>query len=179
MPRDNWPLGALLHNAQGKTSARKVADRSQGRFSATTWRHLVTGIMYRDGEPTEYRPEPQTVIDAANAVGIKNVDHALRLAGFDPENLPGQAGRVGRPDLDDFTDAELLGAVEERLRRLRGGQAATKRSDKADDLDQEKRGADLYVLAARGQADSAPERREAEWATRGQESQDPGSDEPL
>jgi hypothetical protein len=113
--RNDWPLGPLLSEAQGRRSAREMAKISEGRFSATTWRWLTTGIRVRAGEETVYRPDPQTVIDAARVTGLDE-DRALRMAGFDPRNLPVPAGQVGSPSLEAFTDDEILQEIRKRLR---------------------------------------------------------------
>lgn len=176
--RDDWPLGELMKRAQGNLSAREMARRSDGRFSQTTWRQLVRGTIRRDGEDLPYRPDPQTVLAAVRVAGIEDEEAALRMAGYDPRSLPIPVGRTVRPAMGVFTDQELLDEVRERMRRGRHGSTPVE-DDNVRALHPPKQPVDVDGLAARTVVNSQAEQREAEWAERGQESQDPGSDEPL
>lgn len=170
-------MGAALAEAQGRESAREMSRRSAGRFSATTWRWLVTGIRVRQGEASVYRPDPQTVIDAARVAELDQA-RALRMAGFDPENLPAAAGQVGRPDLEAFTDDELLREVRDRLRGRHGNVPV----DEPDNLrhlppPDQPASTDDEVMAARDVPGFKGQRLQQESDTLGEESQDPGGDD--
>lgn len=176
--RDDWPLGELMKRAQGNLSAREMARRSDGRFSQTTWRQLVRGTIRRDGEDLPYRPDPQTVLAAVRVAGIEDEEAALRMAGYDPRSLPIPVGRTVRPAMGVFTDQELLDEVRERMRRGRHGSTPVE-DDNVRALRPPKQPVDVDAVAARTVLNSQAEQRETEWAERGQESQETGSDEPL
>jgi len=167
-----------MKRAQGNLSAREMARRSDGRFSQTTWRQLVRGTIRRDGEDFPYRPDPQTVLAAVRVAGIEDEEAALRMAGYDPRSLPIPVGRTVRPAMGVFTDQELLDEVRERMRRGRHGGTSVE-DDNVRVLHPSKQPVDVDAVAARTVLNSQAEQREAEWAERGQESQETGSDEPL
>lgn len=179
--RGGWPLGELLARAQGSLSAREMARRSDGRFSATTWRQLVLGTIRRNGEDLPYRPEPETVLAAVRVAGVVDEEAALRLAGYDPRNLPIPVGRTVRPALGVFTDRELLDEVEVRMRLGRHGSPPVE-DDNVRTLHPAKQPPevdDTLGRAARRSPGFAGERIAAKFAELDEGSQDPGSDEPV
>jgi hypothetical protein len=176
--RDDWPLGELMKRAQGNLSAREMARRSDGRFSQTTWRQLVRGTIRRDGEDLPYRPDPQTVLAAVRVAGIEDEEAALRMAGYDPRSLPIPVGRTVRPAMGVFTDQELLDEVRERMRRGRHGSTPVE-DDNVRILHSSKKPSDVDEFAARTIPSFAAERSQADTDQLGEDSQDPGSDEPV
>lgn len=77
------PLGELLEHAREKVlhiSARQAAMRAG--ISGTRWKQVVTGIAWRDGEPTPVRSTARTVVAMALAVEVDPAE-ALEAAGLE------------------------------------------------------------------------------------------------
>ena len=100
-------LGTLLSGArqQLRLSGRAAAKRAG--LSESRWRQLEAGIYLVEGEPRPVTAPPDTVLRAADAVGL-DPRRALLAAGFAPdEHL-----------LDDELRAQLCRQALDELDRL-------------------------------------------------------------
>jgi transcriptional regulator with XRE-family HTH domain len=73
-------LGDLLREAREAKQLTQTAAAERADISRTMWQQLEAGAR-NDGKPL--RPRPETVVNAAVAVGV-DPQRALRLAGLDP-----------------------------------------------------------------------------------------------
>lgn len=120
MPDDALtPLGELLEHAREHVlhlSARQAAIRAG--ISGTRWRQIVTGVAWRDGQPTPVKSTPRTIVAMALAVDVDPAA-ALQAGGLDvtpasvealvreasePRPQPAGGMAAGEPTLADEID---------------------------------------------------------------------------
>lgn len=112
--RNDWPIGALLEQKQGRLSPREVSERAEHAFSHQTWRNMVSGYVRKNGVTKEYVPEVDTVLAVAKFAGIP-AESAMLMCGLDPQQLEGEGYERGRPDMSKVTTEEMLAELRSRI----------------------------------------------------------------
>lgn len=110
--RPDWPLGPALRSrreSQG-LSVKAAARRTNKRVSDGRWYQLESGYQQIKGQLIPISTTPATVAAAAEAVSW-DVTEALKVAGFDPVDLP----EPPASPLADISDEELVAELLDRL----------------------------------------------------------------
>lgn len=125
--RADWPLGPALKQAReraglsAREAARRTAPPSGGKpvVSSGRWYQLESGWQKNKDTLIPIGTTAATTAAAARAVGW-DVNEALRLAGFSPQEIPVNAAPPERP-LAQYPDEELLAEIRQRMRGARRG----------------------------------------------------------
>jgi len=150
---------------EGKALPSLNALRDKCGIGPTTISNLIHG---------RGKPRPSTIRRVAAALG-EDVMTIAQWAGVkqsvsEPYRPPDEADRL---------NPRQRMAITELIRSMVETTAEGVRSDNIRALRPPKQPVDVDAKAARTVLNSQAEQREAEWAERGQESQETGSDEPL
>lgn len=110
-------VGAALRRAREVAGISKREAARRANVSEATWRNLETGEQpLRTGQVAPMNPRPETLVNAARAVGLEPAE-VLRLAGRDDVEVYGPGAPFGPPA--GATERELLVTLIEEFRGLR------------------------------------------------------------